>query len=196
MKVAVPRLNVCFKNIPEIGHPFCKRILDMLGMGSVFPNVANKCCSCLLAKVKKQLNLIISCAQLLFFLLFFPIFFIIVQQNCSLHCHGTEIFGNDLLTNIGDFSWYLGSRPVSAVFTHCLTWIYSSLTLLWQITGFSSEFSFSFLSSLPSLPRSKCSSFFWGLFSVCCRSAFQLVLSHLSICLKKWGFSWPALVFF
>lgn len=36
-------------------------------------------------------------------------------------------------------------------------WLYSSLTLLWQIPGFSSEFSFSFISSLPSLPRSKCS---------------------------------------
>lgn len=117
-----------------------------------------------------------------------------MQQNCSLHFHGTEISGNDLLTNIGDISWYLGSRPVSTVFTHCLTWIYSSLTLLWQIAGFSSEFSFSFISSLPFLPRSKCSSFFCGLFSICYRSGFQLVLSHLSICLKKWGFSWPVLV--
>lgn len=118
----------------------------------------------------------------------------IVQQNCSLHFHGTGIFGNDLLTNIGDISWYLGSRPVLTVFTHCLTWIYSSLTVLWQITGFSSEFSFSFISSLPSLPRSKCSNFFCGLFSICYRSGFQLVLSHLSICLKKWGFSLPVLV--
>lgn len=108
-----------------------------------------------------------------------------MQQNCSLHFHGTEIFGNDLLTDIGDISCYLGSRPVSTVFTHCLTWIYSSLTLLWQITGFSSEFSFSLISSLPSLPRSKCSSFFCGLVSICYRSVFQLVLSHLSICLKN-----------
>lgn len=62
MKVAVPRLNVCLKNVPEVGHPVCKTILDMLGIDSVMPNVANKCCSSLLAKVKKPINLIISYA--------------------------------------------------------------------------------------------------------------------------------------
>lgn len=100
------------------------------------------------------------------------------------------------MIELNEYWGYLGNRPALTGFTHCLTWIYSSLTLLWQITGFSSELSFSFIASLPSLPRSKCSNFFWALFSICYRSVLQLVLSHLSICLKKWGFSWPVLMVF
>lgn len=60
LKVAVPRFGVCLKQVPEVGHPVCERILDMFGIDSVIPNVANKCYSSLLAKVEKLVNLIIS----------------------------------------------------------------------------------------------------------------------------------------
>lgn len=58
----------------------------MLGTVSVMPNVASKCCSSLLAKVREPLNLYQKLCFAAGFLL------TAIQQNCFLNFHSTEVF--------------------------------------------------------------------------------------------------------
>lgn len=115
-----------------------------------------------------------------------------MQQSCFFNFHGTDIFWNYLLINIGDIYWYFVVRPVSI---YPLLWL--EFTTLCPFCDRSWDF-------LPSSPSGLFPLFLLSLaayvlaFSVgFFQSLVDLFFSWsypISICRKKGWFSCPALV--